>query len=197
LNLHDYLDTGLFLDHRLLRLEFAKLKPNTRFLNLFCYTATASVHAALAGALTVNVDMSKTYLAWANENFKLNGLSRSRHQLIQDDVMVWIKSNQQKFDVIYMDAPSFSNSKRMEGTLDIQRDHVFLIKAAIKSLAAHGKLYFSTHLRTFKLDPAVHQMAKVIDLHSQTIDLDFKRDPKIHQCYLLELGDHYKGLSAK
>jgi len=127
----------------------------------------------------------------------LNGLSRSRHQLIQDDVMVWIKSNQQKFDVIYMDAPSFSNSKRMEGTLDIQRDHVFLIKAAIKSLAAHGKLYFSTHLRTFKLDPAVHQMAKVIDLHSQTIDLDFKRDPKIHQCYLLELGDHYKGLSAK
>lgn len=108
-----------------MRLEFAKLKPNTRFLNLFCYTATASVHAALAGALTVNVDMSKTYLAWANENFKLNGLSRSRHQLIQDDVMVWIKSNQQKFDVIYMDAPSFSNSKRMEGTLDIQRDHVF------------------------------------------------------------------------
>ena len=197
LNLHDYLDTGLFLDHRLLRLEFAKLKPNTRFLNLFCYTATASVHAALAGALTVNVDMSKTYLAWANENFKLNGLSRSRHQLIQDDVMVWIKSNQQKFDVIYMDAPSFSNSKRMEGTLDIQRDHVFLIKAAIKSLAAHGKLYFSTHLRTFKLDPAVHQLAKVIDLHSQTIDLDFKRDPKIHQFYLLELGDHHKSLSAK
>jgi 23S rRNA (guanine2445-N2)-methyltransferase / 23S rRNA (guanine2069-N7)-methyltransferase len=186
LNLHDYLDTGLFLDHRILRLEFSKLKPKTRFLNLFCYTATASVHAALAGASTVSVDMSKTYLAWAKENFKLNRLPLLRHKLVQSDVMTWIKTNQQKFDVIYMDAPSFSNSKRMEGTLDIQRDHVFLIQAALKSLTSQGKLYFSTHLRTFKLDPAVYDLARVSDMNRQTIDLDFKRNPKIHQCYLLE-----------
>ena len=189
LNLHDYLDTGLFLDHRLLRLNFSKLNPETRFLNLFCYTATASVHAALAGASTVNVDMSKTYLAWASENFQLNGLAGSRHQLIQEDVMAWIQTNQQTFDVIYMDTPSFSNSKRMVGTLDIQRDHVFLIEAALKGLTAKGQLYFSTHLRTFKLSEQVYQMAKVSDLNRQTIDLDFKRHPKIHQCYLIELGN--------
>ncbi len=166
-----------------------KIKTNTRFLNLFCYTATASVHAGLAGASTVNVDMSRTYLTWATENFKLNRLSSTQHQFIQDDVMAWIKTNQQQFDVIYMDTPSFSNSKRMEGTLDIQRDHVFLIKAALRSLASHGKLYFSTHLRTFKLDPTVYDLAKVTDLNRQTIDLDFKRDPKIHQCYLIELSE--------
>ena len=186
--MHDYLDTGLFLDHRLMRLEFAKLKPNTRFLNLFCYTATASVHAGLAGAMTVNVDMSNTYLTWATENFKLNHLSSSQHQFIQADVMAWIKMNTQQFDVIYMDTPSFSNSKRMEGTLDIQRDHVFLIRQALKSLAPHGKLYFSTHLRIFNLDPEVYEFAQVKDLNRQTIDIDFKRNPKIHQCYLLELS---------
>jgi 23S rRNA (guanine2445-N2)-methyltransferase / 23S rRNA (guanine2069-N7)-methyltransferase len=185
-NLHDYLDTGLFLDHRLLRLQFAKLTPETQFLNLFCYTGTASVHAALAGAITTNVDMSNTYLNWAKDNFKLNRLSSYQHQFIQADVTAWIRQNQSKFDVIYMDTPSFSNSKRMEGTLDIQRDHVFLIKQALNSLTPNGKLYFSTHLRTFKLDPEIQNIATVKNLSLQTLDTDFKRDTKIHQCYLIE-----------
>lgn len=186
LNLHDYLDTGLFLDHRILRLQFSKLAPKTRFLNLFCYTATASVHAALAGAITVNVDMSKTYLSWASENFKLNQLSINHHQFVHSDVMTWLKQAIEKFDVIYMDTPSFSNSKRMKGTLDIQRDHVGIIKLALLRLAPHGKLYFSTHLRSFKLDESLKDIAKVTNISRKTLDLDFKRDPKIHQCFIIE-----------
>jgi 23S rRNA (guanine2445-N2)-methyltransferase / 23S rRNA (guanine2069-N7)-methyltransferase len=100
--------------------------------------------------------------------------------------MSWIKTNQDKFDVIYMDTPSFSNSKRMEGTLDIQRDHVFLIQEALRVLLPGGKLYFSTHLRTFKLDSQVQEMAKVKNISLQTLDVDFKRDPKIHQCFIIE-----------
>jgi len=144
------------------------------------------VHAGLAGAMTTNVDMSNTYLNWAKDNFKLNRLSTYQHQFIQEDVMSWIKTNQDKFDVIYMDTPSFSNSKRMEGTLDIQRDHVFLIQEALRVLLPGGKLYFSTHLRTFKLDSQVQEMAKVKNISLQTLDVDFKRDPKIHQCFIIE-----------
>lgn len=185
-NLYDYLDTGLFLDHRLLRLEFAKINPMTRFLNLFCYTASASVHAALAGARTTNVDMSNTYLEWATQNFKLNQLSPSKHQFIQADVTDWLKHALETFDIIYMDTPSFSNSKRMKGTLDIQRDHVFLIKAALKRLHPEGRLYFSTHLRSFKLDESIQSFAKVQNISKKTLDVDFKRDPKIHQCFIIE-----------
>ena len=186
LNLHDYLDTGLFLDHRILRLEFSKLKGHTRFLNLFCYTATASIHAALNGAYTTNVDMSKTYLAWASENFKLNQLPSSKHQFIHSDVMAWLRQSKETYDVIYMDTPSFSNSKRMEGTLDIQRDHVGLIKLALKHLHPEGQLYFSTHLRGFKIDESIAEFANIYDMSRKTLDLDFKRDPKIHQCFLIE-----------
>lgn len=185
LNLHDYLDTGLFLDHRILRLEFAHLKPQTRFLNLFCYTGTASVHAALSGATTTNVDLSNTYLTWAMDNFRLNNLTVAKHHFIQSDVMAWLKAAQAYYDVIYMDAPSFSNSKRMQGTLDIQRDHVAMIRFAMRRLAPGGQLYFSTHLRTFKMDEAVYEFASVQDISKKTIDIDFKRDMKIHQCYLL------------
>lgn len=184
-NLHDYLDTGLFLDHRLLRLEFAHSKPQTRFLNLFCYTGTASVHAALSGATTTNVDLSNTYLTWAMDNFKLNELPVAKHQFIQSDVMAWLKSTHGFYDVIYMDAPSFSNSKRMQGTLDIQRDHVAMIRFAMRRLAPGGQLYFSTHLRTFKMDDSVEEFANIQNITKKTIDLDFKRDMKIHQCYLL------------
>jgi 23S rRNA (guanine2445-N2)-methyltransferase / 23S rRNA (guanine2069-N7)-methyltransferase len=186
-NLHDYLDTGLFLDHRLLRLQFAKLPEKVKFLNLFCYTATASVHAAMAGATTVNVDMSKTYLQWGMDNFKLNHLGILKHQFIHSDVMTWLKRPiTEQFDVIYMDTPSFSNSKRMEGTLDIQRDHVYLIQKAMKWLSPNGKLYFSTHLRTFKLDEELMDEFKISNISRKTIDVDFKRDQKIHQCFLIE-----------
>lgn len=182
-NLYDYLDTGLFLDHRLMRLSFAKLKPGTRFLNCFCYTASASIHAALAGALTTNVDLSNTYLRWAEENFKLNHLDLSKHQFVQFDCREWMKVARDRFDVIFLDPPSFSNSKRMTDTLDIQRDHLSLVNSAMRLLNPDGVLYFSTNLRQFKLDPILQEKYSVQDISAQTIDLDFKRNQKIHYCF--------------
>jgi 23S rRNA (guanine2445-N2)-methyltransferase / 23S rRNA (guanine2069-N7)-methyltransferase len=182
-NLTEYLDTGLFLDHRPLRLQFATLAKGVRFLNCFCYTATASVHAALAGAITVNVDLSNTYLAWAEENFETNQLDVSRHQFIQYDCLEWLKITKDRFDVIFLDPPSFSNSKRMETTLDIQRDHEALIDAARRLLNPGGILYFSTNLRQFKLSQTLATSEWVEDMTAMTIDLDFKRNPRIHQCF--------------
>ncbi|KTD34512.1 ribosomal RNA large subunit methyltransferase K/L [Legionella moravica] len=184
-NLYDYLDTGLFLDHRPLRLRFAQLKPGTRFLNCFCYTASASVHAALAGAVTTNVDLSNTYLKWAEDNFKLNQIEVSKHQFIQFDCREWLKITRDRFDVIFLDPPSFSNSKRMTDTLDIQRDHVLLINSAMRLLNPDGVLYFSTNFRQFKLDPLLKEKYSVQDISTQTIDQDFKRNNKIHHCFKL------------
>jgi 23S rRNA (guanine2445-N2)-methyltransferase / 23S rRNA (guanine2069-N7)-methyltransferase len=185
-NLYDYLDTGLFLDHRPLRLIFAELKKGLRFLNCFCYTGTASVHAALAGAITTNVDMSNTYLDWAKENFKLNHLDVSRHQFVQFDCIEWLKKTQDKYDVIFLDPPSFSNSKRMSSTLDIQRDHVDLILSAMHLLSSGGKLYFSTNLKRFKLAELLFEKFNIDDITEQTIDEDFKRSSGIHKCYLIK-----------
>ncbi len=185
-NLHDYLDTGLFLDHRPLRLKFANLPPNTHFLNCFCYTASASVHAALSGAKTTNVDLSKTYLQWAEDNFKLNHLDRAKHQFVQSDCLEWLKTTRERFDVIFLDPPSFSNSKRMNDTLDIQRDHESLISSAMRLLYPGGTLYFSSNLRQFKLSPSIIQNYKVRDINPETIDADFKRNPRIHQCFTIE-----------
>ncbi|WP_040534160.1 bifunctional 23S rRNA (guanine(2069)-N(7))-methyltransferase RlmK/23S rRNA (guanine(2445)-N(2))-methyltransferase RlmL [Legionella drancourtii] len=182
-NLYDYLDTGLFLDHRPLRLSFAKLKPGTRFLNCFCYTGSASVHAALAGAITTNVDLSNTYLCWAEDNFKLNQLDLARHQFIQYDCREWLRMTRDRFDVIFLDPPSFSNSKRMTDTLDIQRDHGMLVTAAMRLLNPGGVLYFSTNFRQFKLDPELSEKYAVQDISAETIDQDFKRNSKIHYCY--------------
>ena len=185
INLYDYLDTGLFLDHRPLRLRFAKLKKGTRFLNCFCYTATASVHAARAGALTTNVDLSNTYLRWAEDNFRLNKLDLSRHQFIQYDCMEWLNITQDRFDVIFLDPPSFSNSKRMSTTLDVQRDQDVLIDSAMALLNPNGTLYFSTNFRQFKLSPEIMEKYDVQDISAETIDLDFKRNQRIHQCFVL------------
>jgi 23S rRNA (guanine2445-N2)-methyltransferase / 23S rRNA (guanine2069-N7)-methyltransferase len=182
-NLFDYLDTGLFLDHRLIRLSFAKLKPGTRFLNCFCYTATASVHAALAGALTTNIDLSNTYLHWAEENFKLNHLDVAKHQFVSFDCREWLRITRDRFDVIFLDPPSFSNSKRMVNTLDIQRDHVSLVNSAMRLLNPGGVLYFSTNFRQFKLDAQLKEKYSVQDISAQTIDQDFKRNYKIHYCF--------------
>lgn len=184
-NLYDYLDTGLFLDHRPLRLRFAELPPDTRFLNCFCYTATASVHAALAGALTTNIDLSNTYLHWAEDNFRLNQINLSKHQFVQYDCLSWLKMTKDRFDVIFLDPPSFSNSKRMTETLDIQRDHVLLINAAMRLLSPGGILYFSTNLRHFKLDPVLTTEYRVQDISADTIDIDFKRNKRIHQCFII------------
>ncbi|CDZ76153.1 Ribosomal RNA large subunit methyltransferase K/L [Legionella massiliensis] len=184
-NLYDYLDTGLFLDHRPLRMRFAQLKSGQRFLNCFCYTASASVHAALAGAITTNVDLSKTYLSWSEDNFRLNHIDLSRHQFIHFDCLEWLQITSDRFDVIFLDPPSFSNSKRMKQTLDVQRDHIDLINAAMRLLNAKGVLYFSTNLRQFKLSPEISQKYKIEDISAETIDLDFKRSKRIHQCYMI------------
>ncbi len=185
-NLYDYLDTGLFLDHRPLRLRFADLPRHTRFLNCFCYTASASVHAALAGALTTNVDLSNTYLRWAEDNFRLNQLDVSRHQFIQFDCLEWLNLTTDRFDVIFLDPPSFSNSKRMTNTLDIQRDHELLINAAMALLAPKGILYFSTNFRQFKLASTLFERYKIVDISAETIDIDFKRNVRVHQCFVLK-----------
>lgn len=184
-NLYDYLDTGLFLDHRPLRMRFAQLPPGTRFLNCFCYTASASVHAALAGAITTNVDLSKTYLSWAEDNFRLNRLDLSKHQFVHFDCLEWLKITRDRFDVIFLDPPSFSNSKRMTQTLDVQRDQLTLIETAMRLLNPKGILYFSTNFRQFKLSPQLSEKYKVQDISAETIDLDFKRNKNIHHCYMI------------
>ena len=186
INMWQYLDTGLFLDHRPVRLMIADLAKDKRFLNLFCYTATASVHAAMAGArYTVSVDMSNTYLNWARKNFALNGLSESRNRLEQADCMKWLEDNDQQFDLILLDPPSFSNSKRMEEILDVQRDHVSMINHAMRALSETGTLIFSNNLRSFKLDTDALSAYTIQDITAKTLDEDFKRNPKIHQCWLI------------
>ncbi len=185
-NLWQYLDSGLFLDHRPVRDWIAGHAENKRFLNLFCYTASASVRAALAGArLTVSVDMSNTYLDWARRNLALNGLSEARNRLEQADCLTWLADNSRQFDLILLDPPSFSNSKKMEGVLDIQRDHVALIQGAMKALSEEGTLIFSTNLRSFKLDAAALSAYTLEDITAATLDPDFKRNAKIHRCWLI------------
>lgn len=186
-NLRDFLDTGLFLDHRPVRLEIAKLAKGKRFLNLFCYTAVASVHAGLGGAMhTTSVDMSNTYLQWARKNLALNGLSDARHRTIQEDCFAWLASNDGEYDLILLDPPTFSNSKRMEGVLDTQRDHAQLIDGAMARLAQDGVLIFSTNKRGFELDTSLAERYQIEDRCRWSIDEDFKgRSKPIHYCWFL------------
>lgn len=184
-NLWSYLDTGLFLDHRLVRQKVAELSLGRRFLNLFSYTATATVQAAIGGAhSSVSVDMSKTYLHWARRNFELNKLSE-RHELVQADCLSWLHDCREAFDVILLDPPSFSNSKRMEEVLDVQRDHVKLITRCMDLLKPGGTLVFSTNLKRFKMDDEQLARYRIADITKSTIDKDFQRHPNIHQCYLV------------
>ncbi len=186
INMWQYLDTGIFLDHRPVRKLVAQMAKDQRFLNLFCYTATASVHAALGGArFTLSVDMSNTYLNWARKNFALNGLSEARNRLEQADCLRWLDSNDQLFDLILLDPPSFSNSKRMDDVLDVQRDHVDMIHKTMGALSEQGTLIFSNNLRSFKLDYEALSAYTIKDISGETIDEDFKRNPKIHQCWLI------------
>lgn len=192
-NLWDYLDTGLFLDHRPLRLRIHSEAKGKRFLNLFCYTASASVHAALGSAAsTLSVDMSRTYLDWADENFALNHLNRQRNTLVQSDCIKWLANCREGFDLILLDPPTFSNSKRMEDVLDVQRDHVSLIRRCMDILNPGGTLYFSTNLRSFKLDGEGLQKYQVDDISEQTIDVDFARNPRIHRCYQIRSSEVIK-----
>lgn len=186
INLWQYLDSGLFLDHRPVRRMIGEYAKDKRFLNLFCYTASASIHAAMNGArFTVSVDMSNTYLNWARKNLALNGLSESKNRLVQADCIKWLMENDQLFDLILLDPPSFSNSKRMDDVLDIQRDHVELIHQAMRALDANGQLLFSNNLRSFELDEAALSAYNLQDISAKTLDDDFKRNPKIHQCWVI------------
>ena len=185
-NLVDYLDTGLFLDHRPLRLRLPELTRGRKFLNLFCYTAAATVQAALGGAEeSVSVDLSRTYLTWAEENFQRNGIDSARHRLVRADCATWLARGSARFDVILLDPPTFSNSRRTELTLDVQRDHVSLIDAAARRLARDGLLIFSTNRRRFALDPALADAWQIEDVTRWSRDRDFARARQPHHCWFL------------
>ncbi|WP_281646195.1 bifunctional 23S rRNA (guanine(2069)-N(7))-methyltransferase RlmK/23S rRNA (guanine(2445)-N(2))-methyltransferase RlmL [Parendozoicomonas sp. Alg238-R29] len=184
-NLKDYLDTGLFLDHRPMRLRIQKEAKGKRFLNLFCYTGAATVHAAAGGASqTTSVDLSKTYLEWARQNLSLNGFS-DRHKLENADCIKWLKGCKDTYDLIFIDPPTFSNSKKMRDVFDIQEEHKDMLKRAMGLLARDGVLYFSNNFRKFRMDDELAELFKVEEISAQTIDQDFKRNQKIHRCWQL------------
>jgi 23S rRNA (guanine2445-N2)-methyltransferase / 23S rRNA (guanine2069-N7)-methyltransferase len=184
-NFTDYLDTGLFLDHRPTRLLVQQLAAGKRFLNLFAYTGSATVHALKGGAASsLTVDMSRTYLDWAQRNLALNGFQiDDRHRLLQADCLAWLEQAEGSFDLIFLDPPSFSNSKSMTGTFDVQRDHVALLRQALGLLAEGGVLLFSNNLRRFKLDREALSDLNIEDLTAATIPKDFARNPRIHNCW--------------
>ncbi len=185
-NLERYLDTGLFLDHRPIRKYVREHAQGTHFLNLFCYTGSVTVHAALGGARrSVSVDLSKTYLAWTARNLELNGLSSTQHELVQMDCLRFLKQCRQKFDLIFLDPPTFSNSKSTDNVLDIQRDHKELIDLCMQTLNKDGLLIFSTNHRRFKLDESIAEQYQVEDYSRQSIDKDFARNERIHRVWLL------------
>ncbi len=187
-NFEDYLDTGLFLDHRDMRRLIGSLAVGKRFLNLFGYTGTATVYAARGGAYaSTTVDMSRTYLNWAQRNLTLNGIDLTAHELIHADCLRWLEqmADQQHYDLIFLDPPSFSTSKRMAKTLDIQRDHVRLITAVMRLLSDDGLLIFSNNLRRFQLDQEAFADWDVTDISARTLPRDFARNPRIHQCWTL------------
>lgn len=189
-NLTDYLDTGLFLDHRITRQKVASLAAGADFLNLFAYTGSASVYAAMGKAKsTTTIDMSNTYLSWAEDNMALNGFKGEQHQYIRANCLEWLQTAQQgrqRYDLIFLDPPTFSNSTRMDGVFDIQRDHVALIQMTAGLLTEKGQLIFSTNRRDFKLDQAALSSLVMKDIRHETLPLDFKRNEKIHACWLVE-----------
>jgi len=185
-NFEDYLDTGLFLDHRPTRQMIKEMAEGTDFLNLFAYTGTATVYAALGGAKsTTTVDMSKTYLDWAQRNMELNDHSGKQHQFIQVDCLDWLakQSSSKEYGLIFVDPPSFSSSKRMQATFDVQRDHVDLITKTAKLLTADGVLLFSNNLRHFKMDKDAMPDLIIEDITRATLPKDFERNPRIHNCW--------------
>jgi len=191
-NFRDYLDTGLFLDHRLVRGMLREWARGADFLNLFCYTGSATVYAAAGAARsTMSVDLSNTYLDWARDNLLLNGFTSERHELHRADCLIWLEQQEAtgpRFDLIFLDPPTFSNSKRMEGVLDVQRDHVGMIRRTMKLLRPSGRLVFSTNFTRFKIDTAALADLSVQDLTAESIPKDFERHTRIHRCFALKFG---------
>jgi 23S rRNA (guanine2445-N2)-methyltransferase / 23S rRNA (guanine2069-N7)-methyltransferase len=188
-NFTDYLDTGLFLDHRLVRSMLRSWAGNADFLNLFCYTGSATIYAAAGGARsTTSVDLSNTYLDWAQENLLLNGLAGMQHRLQRADCLEWLDqaaAGGAAYDLIFVDPPTFSNSKRMQGVLDVQRDHVGMVRRSMALLRQGGRLLFSTNYSRFRVDEAALADFVVEDITAQTISRDFERNARIHRCYLV------------
>ncbi|HXV20738.1 MAG TPA: bifunctional 23S rRNA (guanine(2069)-N(7))-methyltransferase RlmK/23S rRNA (guanine(2445)-N(2))-methyltransferase RlmL [Desulfuromonadales bacterium] len=187
-NFSDYLDTGLFLDHRPTRQLLRELAPGKHFLNLFAYTGAATVYAAAGGArATTTVDLSQVYLDWAQRNLALNGFSGAQHEFVRADCLEWLQRERRRFDLIFLDPPTFSTSKRMEATFDVQRDHVPLLRAAAGLLAPGGVLIFSNNNRRFRMDCDSLPALRIEEITRQTIPRDFERNPRIHNCWRITL----------
>ncbi|HDR1625616.1 TPA: bifunctional 23S rRNA (guanine(2069)-N(7))-methyltransferase RlmK/23S rRNA (guanine(2445)-N(2))-methyltransferase RlmL [Pasteurella multocida] len=189
-NLTDYLDTGLFLDHRLTRKMLGEMAKGKDVLNLFAYTGSATVHMALGGAKsTTTVDMSNTYLNWAEQNLLLNELEGKQHKLIQADCLQWLARCDRQFDLIFVDPPTFSNSKRMEDSWDVQRDHIKLITQLKRILRPNGTIVFSNNKRGFKMDVEGLETLglSAVDITAKTLPLDFERNKQIHNCWVVRL----------
>jgi len=183
-NLRDYIDTGLFSDHRLVRKLIEDNAKGKHFLNLFCYTATASVHAAMGGAKsTTSVDLSQTYLDWSRCNFSLNGFSEVNNHLVRADVMTWLMKNSYQYELIFIDPPTFSNSKKMREHFDVQAQHVELLRLALKHLAADGEILFSNNFKKFKLDEDALADLRIEEITVSTTSPDFARTGQLHRCW--------------
>lgn len=197
-NFTDYLDTGLFLDHRSVRMELARQAKGRHVLNLFAYTGVATLHMVAGGAKSsTTVDMSRTYLSWAKRNLLLNGLHQPQHQFVQADCLTWLAEQSQdraskRYGLIFMDPPTFSRSKRMQDILDIQRDHVRLIRQAVALLRPGGELFFSNNFRRFKLDEDALSDLQISDITAATLPEDFKRRPRIHYCFRIRRAQEGK-----
>lgn len=189
-NLLDYLDTGLFLDHRETRKLVASLSKDKRILNLFAYTCSFSVHAACAGAIfTKSVDMSNTYTAWGKENFVLNSLSLKNNQIVRADCLKFLDEEVRsglKYDIIIIDPPTISRSKKMDQMFDIQIDYISLISKSLKILAQGGSIFFSTNSKKFVFDQTCFKSCSVVEISHKTIPIDF-HDSKIHRCWKISL----------
>lgn len=198
-NFTDYLDTGLFLDHRPVRKMIGELAAGKRFLNLFSYTSAASIHAALGGAeKTLSIDLSNTYLDWSRRNFELNDLDERDNPLMRANVQEWLERGIGEFDLIFLDPPTFSNSKKMAGSLDIQRDHAELIRAAMSKLAPGGLLIFSNNFRKFKIDTELADSYSVMEISEATFDPDFSRDARLHNVWRIEhIGQPFSAAIAR
>lgn len=183
-NFTDYLDTGLFLDHRPVRERIHQLAAGKRFLNLFGYTGTASVQAAMAGAeQTTTVDLSATYLQWARMNLALNGLDERKNILEKADCIAWLGNCTEQYELIFIDPPTFSNTRKDQRVFDVQRDHEQLIDLAMARLEKSGLLIFSTNFRQFEMHPGLAQRYRLEEVSSRTVPVDFARSPRIHRCW--------------
>ncbi|HMP07521.1 MAG TPA: class I SAM-dependent methyltransferase [Lacipirellulaceae bacterium] len=186
INLSDYVDAGLFLDHRLARGMVRDAAAGTRFLNLFAYTGSFTVYAASGGAAaTATVDLLPGHLEWAQENMRLNGLDGPQHRFIAADARQYVASLRgELFDLAVVDPPTFSNSKRMADDWDVQRDHGPLLQRLLEHMSPGGVVFFSTNLRSFKLDDAAVGAASIRDISKHTVPEDF-RNKRIHKCWRL------------